>query len=143
MFPVVGYLFVLTGISHGYPVQFGARYELLSTLHDAIPDKSKILLNQHIDHIKHLSDRVTVTTSDGINYDGDIIVGADSVHSVVREHMWRYDGLDVTREQNSKLKTFHHLDALTIYSHQVRILLSLCRVETGQGTYSGFPSSLS
>lgn len=35
------------------------------------------------------NDQVTVRTQDGSVYTGDIVVGADGVHSTVRQEMWR------------------------------------------------------
>jgi FAD dependent monooxygenase len=39
--------------------------------------------------IQHYEDHVTVQVEDNSYYDGDIVVGADGVHSKVREEMWR------------------------------------------------------
>ena len=41
-----------------------------------------------MDSADHLEDRIRVRTSDGTTLDGDLLVGADGVHSAVRLSMW-------------------------------------------------------
>ena len=57
---------------------------------DAVPDKSKILSNKCVANIDHSDDKVVVSFADGSSYEGDIIVGADGIHSAVRKEMWRH-----------------------------------------------------
>lgn len=62
---------------------------VLQVLYDNIKDKTKVLTNKRV-HKVHMTDAgVTVKTSDGSVYQGDILVGSDGIHSTVRDEMWR------------------------------------------------------
>ena len=78
---------------HGYPFICLERYHVIQALYKHIPDKSKILHGKRITRVDHFDDRVVVQCKDGSSYAGDIIVGADGVHSLVRQEMWRHANL--------------------------------------------------
>jgi 2-polyprenyl-6-methoxyphenol hydroxylase-like FAD-dependent oxidoreductase len=42
-----------------------------------------------IETVEESDQGVTVTTADGRMFTGDMLVGADGIHSVVRREMWR------------------------------------------------------
>jgi len=63
---------------------------LLQSLYDNINDKSRILLNKRVSRIEQGHDGITVYCQDGTEYEGDVVVGADGVHSAVRGEMWRH-----------------------------------------------------
>ena len=65
------------------------RRQVLETLYRHVPDKSKVLCRKRITRVDMFEDGVLVHCKDGSSYQGDIIVGADGVRSVVREEMWR------------------------------------------------------
>ncbi|KAJ5309707.1 uncharacterized protein N7443_002168 [Penicillium atrosanguineum] len=73
----------------GLPLAFLERQKMLEILFDNLPDKSKILCGKKITQIEDFEDAVTVHTDDGNMYKGDLVVGADGVHSRVRAEMWR------------------------------------------------------
>ena len=77
----------LTKSRTGYPFGAIVRHLLLKLLYQHIPDKSSILTSKRVLSIQQKSDGVTVTCQDGSSYTGDILVGADGVHSVVRKTM--------------------------------------------------------
>jgi hypothetical protein len=58
-------------------------------MYENLNDKSKIKLRQRIAKVDHREDGVTVTCEDGTTVSGDVLVGCDGVHSVVRNEMWR------------------------------------------------------
>lgn len=60
----------------------------LEVLWQNLPDQSKVLFNKKVDDIVEDDDGVEVFLSDGTSEKGDIVVGADGVHSTVREKMW-------------------------------------------------------
>ncbi|KAJ5545480.1 FAD binding monooxygenase [Penicillium sp. DV-2018c] len=74
--------------SFGFPMAFISRQTLLRILYHGIPDKSKIHEGETVVRVDHLSNGVQVHTQDGRAYKGDLIVGADGVHSGVRTQMW-------------------------------------------------------
>lgn len=74
----------------GYPFSFMERQFLLQSLYYNINDKSKVLLNKRVSRVEQARDGVTVYCQDGSRYEGDVVVGADGVHSVVRGEMWRH-----------------------------------------------------
>lgn len=73
----------------GYPQIFIDRQAVLQVLFDNLKYKDRILTNKRVNRVEHCKDHVKVFTQDGSTYTGDIVVGADGVHSAVREEMWR------------------------------------------------------
>ncbi|CAO3660846.1 unnamed protein product [Umbelopsis ramanniana] len=73
---------------HGYTINFMERKDLLAVMYAAQPNKSKLLTNKRVDKVEQGDNGVKVTTSDGSEYEGDIVVGADGVWSKVRSMMW-------------------------------------------------------
>lgn len=65
------------------------RQSVLQVLYKHIKDKSKILTQKRVNHVKLEEAGVIVRTEDGCEYTGDIVVGADGIHSAVRSEMWR------------------------------------------------------
>ncbi|GME56852.1 Monooxygenase FAD-binding protein [Neofusicoccum parvum] len=74
---------------HGYDPVFVDRQMAIQVLYDHLKDKSKVIVDRRVASIKPLPTGVEVTTKDGSVYTGDILVGADGVHSQVRKEMWR------------------------------------------------------
>ncbi|CZR65573.1 uncharacterized protein PAC_15473 [Phialocephala subalpina] len=79
----------LVGKRFGYTPTFMERQLMLRILSNHIRDRSKILLNKYVKKVEHHADKVSVYCKDGTVYDGDIVVGADGVSSIVRQEMWR------------------------------------------------------
>ncbi|KAF4452829.1 hypothetical protein F53441_4383 [Fusarium austroafricanum] len=73
---------------HGYPMVFLDRQMLIKILYDNIEDKSKILTNKRVVQVKLIDSGFEAITSDRTSITGDILVGADGVHSTVRSEMW-------------------------------------------------------
>ncbi|EFY96953.2 FAD binding domain-containing protein [Metarhizium robertsii ARSEF 23] len=77
----------------GYPIAFLERRQLLRILYDALPDKTRIHVNKTMSTIEHFTkDEITgarVLTKEGDVYEGDLIVGADGIHSQTRGEIWR------------------------------------------------------
>ncbi|KAH0593199.1 hypothetical protein MHUMG1_08921 [Metarhizium humberi] len=76
----------------GFPLAFLDRQKLLEILHTSLPEDGKIHTNKRVVRIHHHDDRVIVEASDKSRYVGEIVVGADGVHSKVRAEMWRLAG---------------------------------------------------
>ncbi|KAJ6051561.1 hypothetical protein N7499_010901 [Penicillium canescens] len=74
---------------HGYPVIFFDRRMLIEVLYDKIQDKSRVLTDQRVQSIRNGASDVTVTTTTGREITGNIVVGADGIHSTVRQEMWK------------------------------------------------------
>ena len=62
---------------------------VLQVLYENIKDKKKVLINKRVEKASMDEDGVVVKTSDGASYYGDILIGADGIHSTVRNEMWR------------------------------------------------------
>ncbi|KAF4447568.1 FAD binding domain-containing protein [Fusarium austroafricanum] len=86
--------------SFGYPIVFLERRRLLEILYNALPEKTKVQVNKTVSDIEKCSEggkySVRVRTLDGNVYEGDLVVGADGVHSRTRSEMWRLSGSSQT-----------------------------------------------
>ncbi|KAL2846194.1 hypothetical protein BJY01DRAFT_175948 [Aspergillus pseudoustus] len=88
----------------GYRIFFVERHRLLNALWGAIRDKSKVHLSCSVAKIEHNENGVSVETRDGRVFTGDFVVGADGVHSMSRDEMWRLaeaDGHDLTTDRKA------------------------------------------
>ncbi|GKT58310.1 FAD binding domain-containing protein [Colletotrichum tofieldiae] len=65
------------------------RQMLLQVLYDNLKQKGKVLPEKRVAKIELIDGGVLVHTKDGSVFEGDIVVGADGIHSTVREEMWR------------------------------------------------------
>ncbi|KAK0616550.1 hypothetical protein B0T14DRAFT_433542 [Immersiella caudata] len=74
---------------HFYSMLFLDRQWLLQVLYDELRHKDRILLQSRVKTIVPLDAGASVVTTDGRTFTGDIIVGADGIHSVVRHEMRR------------------------------------------------------
>lgn len=66
---------------------------LLQVLYDNLNFKDRVLTRKRVIRVDTVEGCVHVQAEDGSRYTGDIVVGADGVHSAVRKEMWR-DGLE-------------------------------------------------
>lgn len=62
---------------------------VLQVLYNHIKDKSKVITGKRVHRIDQTPQDGVVTTEDGSKFRGDIIVGADGIHSTTRAEMWR------------------------------------------------------
>lgn len=66
------------------------RQKFLWSMYDQLKDKSKIHLAKRVLSVQHGTDSVTVVCTDGSKFVGDIVIGADGIHSQTRQEMQRY-----------------------------------------------------
>ncbi|KAJ0414741.1 hypothetical protein BJY00DRAFT_305362 [Aspergillus carlsbadensis] len=81
----------------GLPLAFLERRKLLDILYTSLPDHSRVLVGKGVVSVEQEHDGpngMTVRTHDGSTYHGDLVVGADGVHSRVRREMWRLAELE-------------------------------------------------
>jgi FAD dependent monooxygenase len=71
------------------PVLFD-RQSCVEHLYAGLPDKSRIRTSARVQRIEHTPTSVKVHLTDGTFEEGDLVIGADGVHSVVRQSMWDY-----------------------------------------------------
>lgn len=75
--------------SFGIPLVLVERRNLLKVLYNSLPDQSRVQLGKKVVSLNHHDGQVTVTVDDGSVHEGDLVVGADGVHSRVRDEVWR------------------------------------------------------
>ena len=84
------------------------RRNLLKVLYDLLPDQSRVQVDKKVVSLEHdQNGQVAVKVEDGGVYKGDLVVGADGVHSRVRNEIWRLadkekPGIIKDNEKNSK-----------------------------------------
>ncbi|KAG5789692.1 hypothetical protein H9Q69_011260 [Fusarium xylarioides] len=61
----------------------------LSVLYKNIKHKDRVLTKKRVTRVELVDGGAQAYTQDGCVYEGDIIVGADGIHSAVRDEMWR------------------------------------------------------
>ncbi|RYP75305.1 hypothetical protein DL770_007428 [Monosporascus sp. CRB-9-2] len=74
----------------GFAERFESMQMLLQVLFDKIKLKDRVMPGKRVVQVE-MDDEgpARIHTQDGSVYDGDIVVGADGVHSVTRAEMWR------------------------------------------------------
>ena len=65
------------------------RMRFIEMLYNNLLDKSKIKTSRRIVEVEQDAARVRVVLDDGTVESGDIVIGADGVHSSVRALMWK------------------------------------------------------
>lgn len=90
------------------------RQTCVAHLFDGLPDQSVIKLNKRVEKIEHTANGVRVLLTDGTIEEGDIVIGADGVHSIVRSQMWAYASAfePGTVPESDKSALFSEYDAL-------------------------------
>jgi Flavin containing amine oxidoreductase len=73
----------------GYQCSICERRRFLGSLYEQLEDKSRILLEKKVVDIKHGKDGVAVRCQDGSEFRGDLVIGADGIHSRTRVEMQR------------------------------------------------------
>jgi FAD dependent monooxygenase len=94
----------------GYPFSILTRVQFLRILYRNLKDRSKVHVNKRVVSIRTTHSGVSVFTADGGTYHGNLVVGADGVHSITRSEMWRIAGNEkpglVSKEMSSKLSSY-------------------------------------
>ncbi|KAF3006803.1 hypothetical protein E8E13_010417 [Curvularia kusanoi] len=80
---------ILVAARANYASMFLEREVALRILYENLQSKSRINLQKKISVVDHTQNGVTVTCEDGTSISGDVLIGCDGVHSVVRNEMWR------------------------------------------------------
>ncbi|KAF4637218.1 hypothetical protein G7Y89_g864 [Cudoniella acicularis] len=74
----------------GYFSGIMERQTFLQRLFEQLEDKSKVHLNKKVVSFNHDKEHVRVQCYDGSEFVGDIVVGADGIHSRTRQEMQRF-----------------------------------------------------
>ncbi|KAI9152270.1 FAD-dependent monooxygenase andE [Paramyrothecium foliicola] len=103
---------------HGYDFIFIDRQMLLQVLYENLKDRSKILTGCRVTKVIESKSSVKVMASDGRQFTGDIIVGADGIHSTIRKEMGRI-AADAALPNFSSEEDEHH----SIINHHFSYLI--------------------
>ncbi|KAL9561360.1 hypothetical protein ACKAV7_014715 [Fusarium commune] len=88
VFAACGNYFGVMKTLSGYDARTIGRQEFLQLMYDRLPDSSKVLEGARVEDIIAEGSTVRLILTDGREFTGDLVVGADGVHSKVRELMW-------------------------------------------------------
>ncbi|KAL4748884.1 hypothetical protein BDW72DRAFT_214420 [Aspergillus terricola var. indicus] len=108
----------------GFPIAFLDRQKLLEILYTKLPDHSRIQLRSRVVSVLATHDGVTVTTENAQTYTGQLVVGADGVHSIVTEYCCVFGisspvkGLNVGEQVNA---FYDRLTIVTIHGKNGRV----------------------
>ncbi|KAG0653121.1 hypothetical protein ETB97_012949 [Aspergillus alliaceus] len=97
----------------GYPIAFLDRQKFLEILHTSYPNPSNIHTKHRVIRIQQLDSHAEVLTDSGQKFTGDLVVGADGVHSVTRSEIWR-SGQVSKREQRNAIRTCQQIAHLQL-----------------------------
>ena len=92
------------------------RKSILLALYGRISEKEKVLLDKQVKGIRYEDPKTVVTCTDGTTYYGDVVVGADGVHSVVRNEMWRLSEMEKPGSVSKTDKTCEYPRLPRMYS---------------------------
>jgi 2-polyprenyl-6-methoxyphenol hydroxylase-like FAD-dependent oxidoreductase len=76
----------------GYPMRFLDRRELIETLFQNLKDKSRVHTSANVLKVEISDSEVRIITKEGKTFIGSIVIGADGVHSQIKQEMWRLGG---------------------------------------------------
>ncbi|KGO78275.1 Monooxygenase, FAD-binding [Penicillium italicum] len=82
------------------PIVFMERCKALEALYSHVKDKSKLHARTAVVEYEETAQGITVTTEDGEQHHGHILIGADGIHSKVRKLM--ADKISVTNQARAK-----------------------------------------
>ena len=83
-------LFAQVEIQHGHPFMFLPRGDLIAMLERRLPEReSRLHTDKQVTAIETNDQGVKVVCADGSSFEGSMVIGADGVHSTVRELMDR------------------------------------------------------
>ncbi|KAF2143952.1 uncharacterized protein K452DRAFT_224000 [Aplosporella prunicola CBS 121167] len=107
-----GNLFKLSRENHGYDFPVLERRRFLEIMYEKLPDKSRVRAGVGVVDVIDSEDNVKAILADGTVEEGDLLIGCDGVHSLIRSFMWRnanaaIPGLITATE---KKKTAFHTD---------------------------------
>lgn len=74
---------------HGYEILFMERRVALEILFKHLPSKKKVITGRRVIRVDQLVDKVRLYTNDGSQYEADMVIGADGIHSTLRHEIWR------------------------------------------------------
>jgi FAD dependent monooxygenase len=74
----------------GYICGICERKVFLRSMFEQLKNKSKVLTSKKVMSIHHAEEQVVVKCEDGSEFTGDIVIGADGIHSKTRQEMHRY-----------------------------------------------------
>ncbi|GKZ77594.1 hypothetical protein AnigIFM56816_011332 [Aspergillus niger] len=80
------------GDRFGYPVAFLDRQKFLQIAYEGLTKKHNVLTRKRVVEVRQLEHGITVAVADGTEYEADLVVGADGVHSRVRSEIWKMAG---------------------------------------------------
>ncbi|KAI0393710.1 FAD/NAD(P)-binding domain-containing protein [Xylariaceae sp. FL0594] len=86
---------------HGYPMLFFDRRLFLEVLYGQLTRKDRIVTSGPVSHLEVFDDSVKVTTRGGKSYVGDIVIGADGIHSTIRRELFKTGRLPNPADQDN------------------------------------------
>ncbi|OGM42601.1 hypothetical protein ABOM_009605 [Aspergillus bombycis] len=81
----------LLSMRHGYNLAVIPRWRFLQILYNSLKDKHRVLFGKRVIALNQSSSQAKVECADGSILTGDLVVGADGIHSVSRGEILRWN----------------------------------------------------
>ena len=128
---------ILICYSHGHSILLRERRVFLQVLYDCLQDKTCIRTGRPVREVIQSVSGVEVKLEDGTIVTGDMVLGCDGVHSLVRTAMWDHASITAAGLITAKEKTSKSVFLMFSSSSKLFVSKSLAKTSTKPSKRTG------